>query len=109
MIIQVDTQNVSTEFEEQKDKENKDRQAKELTDMISQLKLNNESVNPTKASRIAPAIKTKVTYEDPDPKKKWKRAFVKNRAGKASGKNKFWLKGLDDDTMKSSDFEKISS
>ena len=72
MIIQVDTQNVSNEFEEQKDKENKDRQAKELTDMISQLKLNNESVIPTKASRIAPAIKTKVTYEDPDPPKNGK-------------------------------------
>ena len=34
--------------------------------MISQLELNNESVNPTKAYGIAPAIKSKVTYEDPE-------------------------------------------
>ena len=66
VIIEIDTENVSNKFEEQKDKENKERQVNELTDMISQLELNNESVNPTKASGIAPAIKSKVTYEDPD-------------------------------------------
>ena len=32
MIIEVDTENVSNEFEEQKYKENKDRQVNELTD-----------------------------------------------------------------------------
>ena len=47
MIIEVDTENVSDEFEEQKDKENKDIQVNELTNMISQLELNNESVNPS--------------------------------------------------------------
>ena len=84
-----------------KDKENKDRQVNELTDLISQLELNNESVNPTKVSGIAPAIKSKVTYEDPGSNKS-KRALVINRAGKASGKNKCWfnIKDLDDNTMK---------
>ena len=57
MIIEVDTENISNEFREQKDKESKDSQVNELTDMISQLELNNESDNPTKASGIAPAIK----------------------------------------------------
>ena len=59
MIIEVDTENVSNESEEQKDKENKDRQVNELIDLISQLDLNNESVNPTKVSGIAPSIKSK--------------------------------------------------
>ena len=35
IIIEVDTENVSDEFEEQKDKENKDIQVNELTNMIS--------------------------------------------------------------------------
>ena len=47
IIIEVDTENVSDEFEEQKDKENKDIQVNELTNMISWLELNNESVNPS--------------------------------------------------------------
>ena len=59
MIIEVDTENVSNQFEEQKDKENKDRQVNELIDLISQLDLNNESVNPTKVSGIVPSIKSK--------------------------------------------------
>ena len=69
MIIEVDTENVSNEFEEQKDKENKDGQVNELTDTNCRLELNNQSVNPTKttkASGIALIIKSKVTYEDPD-------------------------------------------
>ena len=65
MTIEVDTENASNEFEEQKHKENKERQVNKLVDLISQLELNNESVNPTKAYGIAPAIKSKVTYEDP--------------------------------------------
>ena len=68
MIIEVDTENVSNEFKEQKDKENKDRQVNELTDTISQLELNNENVYPTKASDIAPAINSKLAYKDPDSK-----------------------------------------
>ena len=40
--------------------------------MISKLELNNESVNPTKASGITPAIKSKLTYKDPHSKE-WKR------------------------------------
>ena len=48
MIIEVDTENVSNGFEEQKDKEKKDSGFNELTDIIIQLELNNESVNPTK-------------------------------------------------------------
>ena len=55
--------------------------------MVSQ-EPNNESVNPIKASGIAPAIKSKVTYKDP-VSKEWKRALVISRAGKASGKNKY--------------------
>ena len=51
-ITEKDTENVSNEFEEQKNKENKN----ELTDMISQLELNNKSVNPTKAFSIVPVI-----------------------------------------------------
>ena len=110
VIIEVDTENVSNKFEEQKDKENKERQVNELTDMISQLELNNESVNPTKASGIVPAIKSKVTYEDPDSRE-WKRTLVISRADKASGKNKYWfnIKDLYDNTIKSLDFENICS
>ena len=110
VIIEVDTENVSNKFEEQKDKESKERQVNELTDMISQLELNNESVNPTKASGIVPAIKSKVTYEDPDSRE-WKRTLVISRADKASGKNKYWfnIKDLYDNTIKSLDFENICS
>ena len=61
MITEKDTENVSNEFEEQKNKENKDRQVNELTDMISQLELNNKSVNPIKAFSIVPVITSKVT------------------------------------------------
>ena len=45
----------------QKDQGNNDVQVNVLIDMIGQLQLTNESVNPTKASGIAPAIKSKVT------------------------------------------------
>ena len=55
MINEVNTENVSNKFEEQKYKENKYMKVNELIDMISQLERNNESVNPTKASGIAPA------------------------------------------------------
>ena len=109
MMIEVDAQSVSNEFKGQGDKENKDRQVNELTGMISQLELNNGSVNPTKASSIAPTIKkSKMTYKDPDSKE-WKIALVVSRAGKACGKNKYWfnIKDLDDNTMKSLDFENI--
>ena len=110
MIIELDTKNVSNEFEEQKDKENKDRQANELTDIISQIKFYNGSVNPTKASGVAPALKSKVSYMDIDSKE-WKRALVISRAGKASGKNKYWfdIEDLYDNTMKSLNFENTSS
>ena len=45
----------------QKDQGNNDIQLNELTQMIGQLQLNHESVNPTKSSGIAPAIKSNVT------------------------------------------------
>ena len=93
MIFEVDTENVSNEFEEQRVKENKDGQVNDLTDTNSRLELNNESINPTKTTKafgIALTIKSKVTYEDPDLKKR-KRALVLSRTGKASGKNKYCL------------------
>ena len=109
MIIELDTKNVSNEFEEQKDKENKQRQVNELTDIISQIKFYNGSVNPTKASGVAPALKRKVSYKDIDSKE-WKRALLISRAGKAFGKNKYWfdIEDLYDNTMKSLNFENIS-
>ena len=55
MIYEVNTENVSNEFEEQKYKESKYMQVNELIDMMSRLELNNESVNPNKASGKAPA------------------------------------------------------
>ena len=77
--------------------------------MISQLELNNENVNLTKAFDIAPTIKSKMTYKDPDSKE-WKTALVISRAGKASGKNKYYfnIKHLDNNTIKSLDSENIS-
>ena len=39
MTIEVDTENASNEFEEQKHKENKERQVNKLVDLISQLEL----------------------------------------------------------------------
>ena len=86
MIIEVDKENVSNKLEEQKDKENKDMQVSKLADMISQLEPNDESVNPTKASGIAPTIKNKVTYKDPNSKE-LKKALVISRGCKASAKN----------------------
>ena len=59
MTIEVDTENASSNFEEQKDKENKDWHVFGVTDMISQLELNNKSDNLTNTSGITPAIKSK--------------------------------------------------
>ena len=59
MTIEVDTENASNNFEEQKDKENKDWHVFGVTDMISQLELNNKSDNLTNTSGITPAIKSK--------------------------------------------------
>lgn len=69
----METEHVSNKFKEHKNQGNKDIQVTELTDMIIQLELNNKSVNPSKVSGIALAIKSKLTHEDPNSKK-WKRA-----------------------------------
>lgn len=68
-IIEVVKENVSNKFEEQKDKESKDMHVNRFTDMISHLELNDEKVNSTKASSIAPVITSKVTYKDPHSKR----------------------------------------
>ena len=55
-----------------------------------------------------PSLKSKVRYQDPDTNV-WRKALVISQAGKVSGKNKNWfnVKHLDDDTMKSVNFEAI--
>ena len=65
----METEHVSNKFEEHKNQWNKDIQVTELTDMISRLELNNKSVNLSKVSGIALAIKSKLTHEDPNSKK----------------------------------------
>ena len=53
-------------------------------------------------------MKSKVRYQDPDTNV-WRKALVISQAGKVSVKNKNWfnVKHLDDDTMKSVNFEAI--
>ena len=85
----------------------------ELADMINQIDLDTDDEknrNPTKLTGEIPSLKSKITYEDPDTKE-WRKAMIISRAGKASGRNKYWLnvKDLEDDTMKSVDFENIRS
>ena len=85
-------------------------QVNELKDVISQLEFHNESVNPTKVSGRALAIKSKVTRIE--ILKKWrKKALYISRAGRALGKSKYWfsVRSLDNNTKKSLNFEKISS
>ena len=80
MIIEVDTENVSNEFEEQKYKENKDRQVNEPTDTVSSVNKNltMKVLILLKPLGTVPAIKSKVTYQDPDSKE-WKKALIISR------------------------------
>ena len=80
MIIEVDTENVSNEFEEQKYKENKDRQVNEPTDTVSSVNKNltMKVLILLKPLGTAPAIKNKVTYQVPDSKE-WKKALITSR------------------------------
>ena len=82
-----------------------------LADMINQIDLDTDDENnrnPTKLTGVIPSLKSEITYEDPDTNE-WRKAMIISRAGKASGKNKYWfnVKDLEDDTMKSIDFENI--
>ena len=75
MIIEVDTENVSNEFEE-----NKDRQVNEPTDTVSSVNKNftMKVLILLKPLGTVPAIKSKVTYQDPDSKE-WKKALIISR------------------------------
>ena len=82
-----------------------------LSDMMDQLELDEndcEHRNPTQITCTVPSLKSKVRYQDPDTNV-WRKALVISQAGKVSGKNKNWfnVKHLDDDTMKSVNFEAI--
>ena len=82
-----------------------------LSDMLDQLELDEndcEHRNPTQITCTVPSLKSKVRYQDPDTNV-WRKALVISQAGKVSGKNKNWfnVKHLDDDTMKSVNFEAI--
>ena len=82
-----------------------------LSDILDQLELGEndcEHRNPTQITCTVPSLKSKVRYQDPDTNV-WRKALVISRAGKVSGKNKNWfnVKHLDDDTMKSVNFEAI--
>ena len=84
-----------------------------LADMINQIDLDTDDENNrnlTKLPGVIPSLKSTITYEDPDTNE-WRKAMIISQAGKASGKNKYWLnaKDLEDDTMKSIDFENIRS
>ena len=84
-----------------------------LADMINQIDLDTDDENnrnPTKLTGVIPSLKSEITYEDPDTNE-WRKAMIISRAGKASGKNKYWfnVKDLEDDTVKSVDFENIRS
>ena len=83
--------------------ENEENDVNQFTHMINQIDLHEDENmvgNPTKTS-----VRSKITYEDPESNL-WKKAMVMCRAGKASGKNKYWfiVKDLDDDSIKSVDF-----
>ena len=84
-----------------------------LADMINQIDLDTDDENnrnPTKLTGVIPSLKSEITYEDPDTNE-WRKAMIISRTGKASGKNKYWfnVKDLEDDTVKSVDFENIRS
>ena len=85
----------------------------QLTHMINQIDLHeDENIvrNLTKTTSVIPSVRSKITYEDPESNL-CKKAMVMSRAGKASGKNKYWfnVKDLNDDSTKSEDFENINS
>ena len=95
------------------DEENEQNTVNELAEMISQIDLledDNVNRNPTKAAGVIPSIKSKITYQESESNL-WKRAVVMSRAGKATGRNKYWfnVKDLDNDSMRSVDFENVSS
>ena len=82
-----------------------------LSDILNRLELHDndcEHGNPTQITCRVPSLKSEVRYQDPDTNV-WRKALVISRAGKVSGKNKNWfnVKHLDDDTMKSVNFEAI--
>ena len=63
-----------------------------------------------KENWIVPSLGSEVNYEDPD-RNEWRKAMILSRAGKSSGMNKYWfnIKDLEDGSMKSVDFENITS
>ena len=65
--------------------------------------------NPTKTAGVIPSVRSKTTYENPGSNL-WKKATVMSRAGKASGKNKYWfnVKDLDDFSIKNVYFENVN-
>ena len=64
--------------------------------------------NPIMLGKKVPSVKSNIEYKVKrnDP---WKEAIVISRAGKATGKNKYWMniKDLEDGTCKSIHFEEI--
>ena len=64
--------------------------------------------NPIMLGKKVPSVKSNIKYKVKrnDP---WKEAIVISRAGKATGKNKYWMniKDLEDGTFKSINFEEI--
>ena len=84
----------------------------QVTHMINQIDLHKDGNivrNPTKTAGVIPSVISKITYEYPESNL-WKKVMVISRAGKPSGKNKYWfnVKELDDDPIKSVDFENIN-
>ena len=82
-----------------------------LSDTLDQLELDEndyEHRNPTQITCTVRSLKSKVGYQDPDINV-WRKASVISRASKVSGKNKNWfnVKHLDDNTIKSVNFEAI--
>ena len=67
-----------------------------------------EEKNPIMLGKKVPSVKSNIEYKVKrnDP---WKEAIVISRAGKATGKNKYWMniKDLEDGTFKSINFEEI--
>ena len=63
--------------------------------------------NPTRINGELPKVKSKITYCDPESKN-WKIAQVLSRAGKATGKHRYWMHLADEDgVIKSVNLEAI--
>ena len=92
--------------------ENVENDVNHLTHMINQIDLHeaeNLVRNSSKTAGVTLSERSKIDHEDPKSDL-WKKAMVMGRAGKASGKNKYWfnVKDLDDDSIKSVNFENIN-